>query len=124
MIQKEIITFDELDSKIESLATDDQFRICGELLVAALNDWPTLNLTEPKDLLAELKIEIEKPLSFFNLKNYADALVVGLGDNSWKIESTASLLKMFDCHLNEVPDKDVTLDSIVEELTNHYRLLK
>ena len=59
----EIITFDELTDKIESLMADDKFRTCGEFLLTAINDWPTMNLKEPKDLMDELKNEIKKSLT-------------------------------------------------------------
>jgi hypothetical protein len=57
MTTTEIISFNELTDKIESVRPDDKFRTCGESLLTALNDWPTMGLKEPKDLLTELKMK-------------------------------------------------------------------
>jgi hypothetical protein len=108
MMNMKIISFDELTDKIESDGTDDKFKICGESLLAALNDWPTLDLKEPIGLLNELKNEVGEPLTFDNLKRY----------------SVASLLEMFDFDRNNTFDKDVTMDKIIERLTNHLRTVK
>ena len=120
----EIITFDELTDKIESLMADDKFRTCGEFLLTAINDWPTMNLKEPKDLMDELKNEIKKSLTFDNLKDYSGGLKIDISGNAWKMESVNSILEMFDFDRNNTFDKLVTLDKIVERLTNHFRVEK
>ena len=122
MTTSEIITFDELTGKIESLRVDDKFKTCGELLLTAINDWPTLNLKEPNDLLNELKAEIKKPLTFDNLKKYLDGL--DINKNAWEMESVTSLLEMFDLERNNTVDKEITLDKIIEKLTSNFRTEK
>ena len=124
MTTPEIITADELTDKIESLAADNKFKTCGEFLLTAINDWPTMNLEEPKDLLDELKNEIERPLTFDNLEKYSDGLKIDISGNAWKMESVASLLEMFDFDRNNTFDKEVTSDKIIERLTNHLRVEK
>lgn len=124
MTTTEIITFDELTDKIESVTTDGKFKTCGEFLLTAINDWPTMNLEEPKDLLDELKKEIKKPLTFDNLKKYSDGLKIDISGNAWKMESVTSLLEMFDFDRKNTFDKEVTLDKIIERLTNHFRVEK
>jgi hypothetical protein len=71
-----IIAFDELSDKIELETTDNKFRVCAEFLLSALNDWPTMSLEEPKDLLDELTNEVSGPLSYENLNSYLNKLRV------------------------------------------------
>ncbi len=124
MTTTEIITFNELTDKIESLTTDDKFKTCGEFLLTAINDWPTKNLKEPKDLLDELKNEVKRPLTFDNLKSYSNGLEIDISGNAWKKESVNSLLEMFDFDRNNTLDTNVTLDKIVDGLTNHFKVEK
>jgi hypothetical protein len=121
MTTTEIITFDELSYKIESVSTDNKFRTCGESLLTALNDWPTTDLKEPKDLLEELKNEIRKPLTFDNLNDYSNWLRIDISGNAWKMESITSLLEMFDFDRSNSFDKEITLDKIIERLTYYLR---
>jgi hypothetical protein len=118
----EIITFDELSDKLETLTNDEKLRVCGELLITALNDWPATNLNEPKDLIAELENEIRKPLTFDNLKLYSDGLNVAISGNAWKKESMTSLLEMFESAKNS--KEEITLDVIIKALTNDLRAEK
>ena len=74
----EIITFDELTDEIELETTDNEFIICAEFLRSAINDWPTFNLQKPKDLLDELKNEINKLLTFDNLNTYSKDLRINV----------------------------------------------
>jgi hypothetical protein len=124
MTTTEIITFDELTDKIESLTTDDKFKTCGEFLLTAITDWPTTNLKEPKDLLDVLKNEVKRPLTFGNLKSYSNGLKIDISGNAWKKESVNSLLEMFDFDRNNTSDTNITLDKIVDGLTNHFRVEK
>ncbi len=124
MTTPEIITVDELTDKIESLAADNKFKTCGELLLTAIDDWPTMNLEQPKDLLDELRNEIKRPLTFDNLKKYSDGLKIDISGNAWKMDAVTSLLEMFDFDRNNTFDKEVTLDKIIEILINHLRVEK
>jgi hypothetical protein len=117
----ELITFEELTDRIDSVTTDNRFRTCGQFLLAAINDWPTMNLEEPSDLLGELKNEIKLPLTFDNLRSYSRRLKTGISGNAWKMESVTSLLEMFDFDRNNTIDKEATLDEIIQRLTNHFR---
>ena len=121
MTTSEIITFDELTDKIESLTVDNNHKTCGEFLLTAINDWPTTNLKEPKDFLWELKMEIKKPLTFDNLKTYSDGLALDISENTWKKESISSTLEMFDFERNNIFDKEVMLDKIIERLTSNLK---
>jgi hypothetical protein len=55
MTATEIITSSELNNKIALLPEGNKFKTCGDFLISAINDWPTLNLEEPKDFLEELR---------------------------------------------------------------------
>ncbi len=59
----EILTYDELSNVVTNEIAVSNFKTAAEFLMSALNDWPTRNLQEPKDLILELK----KPLTFNNL---------------------------------------------------------
>ncbi len=124
MATTEIITFEELTNKIDSLTAEDIFKTCGEFLVHAINDWPTTNTTEPKDLLFELKSEIKGQLTYENLSNYSKELKIDISGNAWKIESVTSLLEMFNFDKEITVDKEITLDKIIERLTIHFTIKK
>ena len=121
MVTPDIITFDELTNGIESETSDNKFKTCAEFLMTALNDWPTTDLIEPKDLLDELQTEINKPLTFDNLDSYLKRPTF---QDSWKMESLTSLCEMFDFDRNNSIDKSITLETIIIKLTNHYRVGK
>jgi hypothetical protein len=119
-----IITLDELTDKIELETTDSKFRVCAESLLCALNDWPTMGLKEPKDLLDELTNEVGRPLTYENLNSYSNGLKITVSGNAWKMESVTSLLEMFDFERQGNFDKTVTLETVIEKLTDHYRAVK
>jgi len=119
-----IITLDELTDKIELEKTDSKFRVCAEFLLSALNDWPTMGLEEPKDLLDELTNDVSRPLTYENLNSYQNGLRISVSGNAWKMESVTSLLEMFDFDRQGNFDKTATLETIIEKLTEHYRAEK
>src|SRR5947207_3208181 len=110
----DIITFDELTNVIESETSDSKFKTCAKFLISALNDWPTIDLQEPKDLLDELHAEVNNPLTFENLDFYLKGLTIL---DAWKMESVASLREMFDFDRNNSVDKTITLETIIAKLT-------
>jgi hypothetical protein len=106
--------------KVEKDPIDCHFKTCAEHLLEAVTDWPAININEPKDLVAELKSEIKKPLTFDNLDDYLKNLLLDLGHNCWKIESVTSLLEMFDFDRTKNYDKTIELEMIIARLTEHY----
>jgi len=118
-----ILTFEELINKIDLIKSDDKLKDSCEFLLSSINDWPTMNLEEPKDLLNELKFEIQKPLTFDNLKAYLRGLKIEISGNAWKMESIVSLLELFDYERNNIIEKEITLDLIIERLTIQFRNL-
>ena len=113
-----------MTDKIELETTDSKFRVCAEFLLSALNDWPTMGLEEPKDLLDELANDVSRPLTYENLNSYSNGLRIEVSGNAWKMESVTSLLEMFDFNRQGNFDKTVTLETIIEKLTEHYRAVK
>jgi hypothetical protein len=83
-----------------------------------------MELAEPRDLLNELRNELNRPLTFDNLDFYSQGLIVSVSGNAWKTESVISLLEMFDFDRQGNFDKTVTLETIIEKLTDHYRAAK
>ena len=75
-------------------------------------------------MLRELKDELKRPLTFDNLRDYSDGLKIDISGNAWKMTSMTSLLEMFDFERKNTFDKQVTLDEIIERLTNHFRAEK
>ncbi len=113
------ISFDELFNAIENDSTENNFKTSAAFLISAVTDWPKLNLQEPKDLIAELKLEIKEKLNFDNLKSYLEQL--NPNNDAWKMEAVTALLEMFDFDRKGINDKSISLETIVDKLTQHYR---
>lgn len=113
------ISFDELFNAIENDSTENNFKTSAAFLISAVTDWPKLNLQEPKDLIAELNLEIKEKLNFDNLKSYLEQL--NPNNDAWKMEPVTALLEMFDFDRKGINDKSVSLETIVDKLTHHYR---
>jgi hypothetical protein len=115
----EILTYEELSNALDKDVTSNNFKIAAEFLYNAVTDWPTFNLQEPTDLVAELKKDIQGKLTYTNIDNYSKQL--DLSVDAWKAEATSSLLEMFDFERKNIFDKSVQLESIIEKITKHYR---
>ena len=114
-----LISYEELVNAIENDSKANAFKLSAEFLMSAVTNWPTLNLQEPKDLIEELSHEINENLTFDNLNNYLNGLKPH--KDAWKIEAVAALLEMFDFDRKGFHDKSITLEMIIEKLTQHYR---
>jgi folate-binding Fe-S cluster repair protein YgfZ len=115
----EILTREELSNALDKDVTSNNFKTAAKFLYNAVNDWPTFNLDEPTDLLAELKKDIRGKLTYTNIVNYSKQL--DLSVDAWKAEATSSLLEMFDFERKNVFDKKIELESIIAKITKHYR---
>jgi hypothetical protein len=113
------ISYGELFNAIENDSTENKFKTSAEFLMSAVTDWPTLNLQEPKDLIAELKHEIKEKLTFDNIESYLKNL--NPNNDAWKMEAVTALLEMFDFDRKGINDKSIALEIIVDKLTQHYR---
>jgi hypothetical protein len=111
--QIDIISADVLADRLIEDISNSKVKIAAKSLVDAINDWPTLNLSEPKDFLLELRIQIGTPLSFERVRNHLKNLSVS--NAAWKIEAMSSLLEVFEY------DKTKTLDEILIDITECYK---
>ena len=119
MPDHEMISYDELFEAIENDSTDNHFRAIGQVLIKALNDWPTMNLKEPQDLVEELRNEVKDSLTFDNLNKYSQNL--SAKSDLWKMEGLASILEMFNYTRKADFKSHVELEDIITDLTKHYR---
>lgn len=111
--EEHIISVEELSHKIDQDNSDSKFKIAAQLLLEAINDWPTLNLSELKEFLFELHNEVGLPLTLERITNYSKTLTIV--DSAWKLEAAYSLIKIFKY------DNTKTLDTIISELSEHYK---
>ena len=61
----------------------------------------------------------KEKLNFDNLKSYVEQL--NPNNDAWKMEAVTALLEMFDFDRKGINDKSVSLETIVDKLTHHYR---
>lgn len=113
-----IISAEDLFVAIENDPTNNNFKTAAEFLNSAVNDWPTLNLQEPADLLTELKKEVQGKLTYDNIVKYSKRL--SPSHDAWKKEATSSLLETFDFERKNVFDKNIELENIIDKITRHY----
>jgi len=107
-----MLSSQELQELIET-KSDIRLKYIANCLSIALNDWPTANLTEPHELIVELKECIEGKLTFEKLSIYMNSLNPII--DSWKMESLSSIIEMFDTV--EVRKKD-DLETIISRLSD------
>lgn len=112
------ITYNELSYVIENDAIENNFRISAENLLLAINDWP-VDLTEPTQLIYELKKEVNKDLTFDNLDKYLKSLKPE--KDAWKIEAISYLIELFELEGNTKIDKTTDLEEIINRLTEYCR---
>jgi len=115
----DLLSYDELQNAIENDGTDNNFKIAADFLLSAVTDFPTFNLKEPMDLVTALRQAINDKLTFDNLDNYLKSL--SPGKDAWTMEAINSLLEMFDFERKNTFDKAIELDTIIRQLTQHYR---
>ncbi len=116
----EIISYDNLCKAIENDLTLNNFKTAAEFLYNALEEWPTLDLREPKELLKELRRDVQGKLTYANLEEFSKHQDHGLGQ--WKVEAINALLEMFDFERKNKYDKNIELESIIEIITRRYSI--
>lgn len=116
----DFLSYDELlQNAIENDETNNNFKTAADFLLSAVTDYPTYNLKEPTDLVAALRQSINGKLTFDNLDNYLKSLRPD--NDAWTIEAISSLLEMFDFERKNSFDRTIELESIIQQLTQHYR---
>lgn len=113
------LSYDELENAIENDRTNNNFKTAADFLLCAVNDYPTLNLKEPTDLVSALRQSINNKLTFENVDNYLKSL--SPYNDPWTMEAVTSLLEMFDFERKNNFDKTIELETIIMQLTQHYR---
>jgi hypothetical protein len=115
----DFLSYDELQYAIENDWTDNNFKTVADFLLSAINDYPTFNLKEPNYLLTALRQAINDKLTYDNLDKYLKSL--SPDKDAWTMEAINSLLEMFDFERKKNFDKAIELDTIIRQLTQHYR---
>ncbi len=82
----------------------------------AITDWPTENLSEPCELISELKVQINAKLTFENIDKFMKTL--HLEKDAWKMESLKSVLEIFDFERDGNVDKEVELEVLLERIAS------
>ena len=115
----DFLSYKELIDAFENDKTDNNFKIAVGFLINAVNFWPVLKIHEAKDLVLELKREINESLTFENLDNYLKKLYPT--ETLWKMDALSALLELFDFERTGNFNKKIELDEIISKITVHYR---
>lgn len=115
----DFLTYKELIDAFENDKTDSNFKTATGFLISAVNFWPVNEIHETKDLIIELKEEINEKLTFENLDNYLKKLCPFT--TLWKADALTALLELFDFERKSIFDKTIELDEIINKITLHYR---
>lgn len=91
-----------------ALESSESCRRVARALRAAMNDWPTENLTLVDDFIQELEASFA-PLTFENID--AGASRINCATDVWKAEALAELLEAWD-----ITDRHKTLNDLFGEL--------
>lgn len=83
-----IQTLEHLEDIIELDTVTSKLRGLANLLITAINDWPTQNLESIPQFISELSSYFGRPLTKKRLNSASFS-----GINSWELESKASLEK-------------------------------
>ena len=108
----QLISNNALRLAIDSDLSDSSQKRASQNLLDAINDWPTLNLTEPIEFLRILHKEIGDNLTAEQINTYCLALDPKV--DNWKAESCTSLKLLHSYNLSK------TLDEIIVELSEFY----
>ncbi|MCB2379868.1 hypothetical protein LGH70_19885 [Hymenobacter sp. BT635] len=116
----ELLSYAELQYASDFLHSPEHSRLQNavDFLLNAVTDWPIFGLSEPKDLLANLHIEITGPLTFNALRIYAT-----VASDPWKGEAINSLLELFDSERKQQFNLDIELEAILIQLTHQCRMV-
>jgi len=110
----QIISYEQLITAVENDMQESDIKVAASFLIDALNDWPTFNLFEPKELIIELRNDVRGKLNLENLKLHLNELDFGKENNSHKAESLAALIELFDL------DNKMELEALIHKITLHY----
>lgn len=113
-----MLTTEELIDALDNDATEADLKYAVESLLEAISDWPT-SLSEPSELVSELKLQINAKLTIKNIERFLKTLRVE--KDAWKMESLSSILNIFEIERNENVDGEVELEVLLERITNRLK---
>lgn len=116
----DFLSYDELLYAIENDGTDNHYKTASDFLLSAVTDYPIFNIKEPTELVVALRQRVNNKLTYDNLYNYLISL--NPDRDAWTMEAITSLLEMFDFDRKNAFDHSVELQTIIRQLTQHYRL--
>jgi hypothetical protein len=99
--------------ELQDLADDESRplsdRRIADALAAAINDWPTYDLTSLEEYIVELRREVAAPLTSANIRSKRDSY--SFLSDAWKSESLSSVLSAWG-----TTDMDVLLDDLIKRI--------
>jgi hypothetical protein len=118
------MTVDELVDAVDKDEKSHLIRELAELLLAAMNDWPSFDETEIKNFVEELKEFFGSPLTVerINLK----PLNLEVQHNAWRHEAGESIAEMIgrSTRINNESDFDRILDQIFNYYNSGQNLIR
>lgn len=93
---------------VSAPGSSESCRRVARALRAAMNDWPTTDLTLVEDFIRELEASFA-PLTFENIE--ASASRINCATDAWKAEGLAELLEAWD-----INNRHMTLNELLGEL--------
>lgn len=105
----DLVEIDNRDHKIKDLA---------QLLMNAMNDWPTKDQTDISEFISEIKEYFGTPLTIEKI----DAKGLKLSDdlNVWRHEAGSSIAELIDLSTRFYNESDI--DKILNNIITHYEL--
>jgi hypothetical protein len=98
----------DLIGSIDSDDKESATKKAAELLITAVNDWPTFNQTDLFKFLQEFKNDYGSSLTADKLKNKKTT-------DTWKEEAKSSIIEMLEL------DRTKDFDQIIEKILNKYK---
>lgn len=105
-------TSEDLEKVFEYELTKTHGKV-AELLLTSMNDWPTQNLTNIRQFIAEVSDTFGTPITAAKLNSKKFN-----GMNAWELESAASLIELLNLAESELQIKD--LSQLQTELVNYF----
>jgi NTP pyrophosphatase (non-canonical NTP hydrolase) len=110
------MTVDELVDAVDKDEKSHLIRELAELLLAAMNDWPSFDETEIKNFVEELKEFFGSPLTVERINS--KPLNLGVQHNAWRHEAGASIAEMIDRSTRI--NNESEFDKILDQIFNYY----
>jgi hypothetical protein len=115
-MHKKIETSSELDDLVDLDQTDHVTKDLTYLFLAAMNDWPTTDLTNIQEFINSVENYFGSPLTIdkISIKEFN-------ANNAWQVEAGASLTELIDTSIKFCDQSDFRL--IVESILTYYETI-